>query len=80
MTVRVKLVNKIVKVKIRRNVRVTIEMKVRVRGKVKVNQNLIVINRGKIFPTKCSERLLKNTSEPANQTFVKNNSKQGSVD
>ena len=79
MTVRVKLVNKIVKVKIRRNVRVTIEMKVRVRGKVKVN-NLIVINRGKIFPTKCSERLLKNTSEPANQTFVKNNCKQGSVD
>ena len=78
MTVRVKLVNKIVKVKIRINVRVTIEMKVRVRGKVKVN--LIVINRGKIFPTKCSERLLKNTSEPANHAFVKNNCKQGSVD
>ena len=78
MTVSVKLVYKRVKVKAWDKNRMTMESKVRMRAKAKVN--LIVVNRGQIFPTKCSERLLKNTSEPANQTFVKNNCKQGSVD
>ena len=78
MTVSVKLVYKRVKVKAWDKNRMTMESKVRMRAKAKVN--LIVVNRGQIFPTKCSERLLKNTSEPANQTFVKNKCKQGSVD
>ena len=70
MTVKVKLVNKRLKMIARGKNRMTMELKVRMRAKVKVN--LIVINRGQILPTKCSERLLKNTSEPANHAFVRN--------